>query len=95
MKKVLPVAVAALVLSVGGVLAERPMSVTEADLQGVNNVRPEQLTDTDMVSVTGRGCTEDVQTLGTIAVVVGLIGLSHLMVASGQATIGLAPFICA
>jgi len=95
MKKALPVAVAALVLNVGGVLAEPPMSVTEADRQGVNNDRPERLTDTELVAVTGRGCTEGVQALGTFAVVVGLMSLSHLIVASGQATIELAPTVCA
>ena len=92
MKKVLPVAVAALVLSVGGSFAEPPMSVTEGNILGVDNHRPEKLTDTDMVSVTGRGaCTA----LGKFVVVVGLIGLSHQMVATGQAMIGLAPFVCA
>ena len=98
MKKLLPVAVAALmlVLSAGGAFAEPPVPVTEGAVPGVGNHQPEQLTDADLLSVTGRGaCTEDVQALGRFVVVIGLIGMSHLIVATGQATTGLGAFVCA
>ena len=98
MKKLLPVAVAALmlVLSAGGAFAEPPVPVTEGAVPGVGNHQPEQLTDADLLSVTGSGaCTKGVQALGGLVVVIGLAGLSHLVVATGQATIGLAPLVCA
>lgn len=96
LKRVFPVALAALALSAGGALAERPMAVTEANVSGVDNHRPEPLTDTEMVLVTGRGaCTETVRGIGVFKVALGLLGMSHPMVILGQATIGLAPFVCA
>ncbi|MDE2976177.1 MAG: hypothetical protein OXU63_01505 [Acidobacteriota bacterium] len=55
LKKVLPLAVAALALSAGGAFAEPPIAFTEANVPGVDDSRLEPLTDTEMVSVTGRG----------------------------------------
>ncbi len=98
MKKILPVAVATLVLvlSAGGTFAEPPVPVMEGAVPGVGNHQPEQLTDADLLSVTGRGaCNERVQAFGRFVVVVGLIALSHLLVATGQTTIGLGPLVCA
>ncbi len=98
MKKILPVAVATLVLvlSAGGTLAEPPVPVKEGTVPSIGDHQPEQLTDADLLSVTGRGaCTEDVQSLGRFVVVIGLLGMSHLIVATGQVTIGLGPFVCA
>jgi hypothetical protein len=97
-KKILPVAVATLtlVLGAGGTFAEPPKPVAEGAVPSVSNHEPAQLTDADLLSVTGRGaCTEDVQALGRFVVVIGLIGMSHLIVATGQVTIGLGPFVCA
>lgn len=97
LKRVLPVAGVALVLSVGAALAEPPMAVTEAGIHAVDDHRHGRLTDTEMVSVTGarETCTEDLQALGRFVVVIGLIGLSHHIVTTGQVTIGLAPLACA
>ncbi len=55
MKKVLFIAVAALVLSVGGAFAEPPVTAVAGDYPGVDNPGLEQLTDADMVGVMGRG----------------------------------------
>lgn len=97
LKRICPVAVAALALSAGGAFAEPPIAFTEANAPGVDDSRLEPLTDTDMATVTGRGeaCTEHVQALGRDIVVVGLVGLNHVLIATGQVTIGLAPFVCA
>ncbi len=97
MKRVLPVAVVALALSAGGAFAEPPMAVTEANVPGVDDSRPEPLTDTDMATVTGRGgtCTEDVQTIGTVVAIVGFLGRNHILLATGQMAPRLAPFVCA
>ncbi len=96
-KRVFPVAVVALALSAGGAFAEPPMAVTEANMPGVDDHRSEQLTETDMVSVTGRGgaCTETVQGIGILKVALGFVSRSHPLVILGQITIGLAPFVCA
>ncbi len=53
MKKVLTLAVAALVLSVGGAFAEPPVTAVAGDTSGVDSRGLEQLTDADMVAVTG------------------------------------------
>ncbi|MDE2691018.1 MAG: hypothetical protein OXI49_10935 [Acidobacteriota bacterium] len=67
LKKVLPLAVAALALSAGGAFAEPPMAFTEANVPGVDDSRLEPLTDTEMVSVTGRGaCTQAVKGAGIL-----------------------------
>lgn len=97
LKKVLPVAVVALALSAGGAFAEPPMAFAELNLPGVDDSRLEPLTDTDMVSMTGRGatCTEDVRTIGTVVAIFGFLGRNHILLATGQITIGLAPFVCA
>ena len=55
MKKVLSIAVAALVLSVGGAFAEPPVTAVAGDYPGVDNPGLEQLTDADMVALVGRG----------------------------------------
>ncbi len=95
--RVFPVAVVALALSAGGTFAEPPMVVTDANVPGVDDSRPEPLTGTDMATVTGRGetCTEDVQTTGTIVAIVGFLGRNHILLAIGQIKLGLAPFVCA
>ena len=97
MKKILPVAVAALtlVLSAGGAFAEPPKPAGPSNASGIDYDQLQRLPDADMATVTGGACTEDVQALGRVVVAFGLIGLSHLMVATGQATISLAAFVCA
>lgn len=97
MKNVLPVAVTALVLSVGGALAEPPTRVTEGATVSIGNHQPGQITHSEMLSVTGKGatCTNDFQRLGRAHIFLGLIGRSHQMIAIGQVMIGLAPFVCA
>lgn len=96
LKKVLPAALAALLLSAGAAFAEPPLAVTEANVSGVDDYRPVPLTDTDMVSLTGKGaCTGTVEAIGVLKVVAGLVSLSHPMVILGQMTIGLAPSVCA
>lgn len=97
LKKVLPVAVAALLLSAGGAFAKRSHSATPSEIPGVGHHELEQITATEMVSMTGKGadCTDHVQQLGRDVIVVGLVGLNHILVITGQVTVGLAPFVCA
>ncbi len=97
-KKILPVAVAALVLvlSAGGAFAEPPNPFTEGAVSSIEDHQPGQLTDADLLSVTGRGvCAGGVRVLGKLVVAFGLAGLSHHIVATGQVMIGLGPFVCA
>lgn len=94
-KKILAVAIAALVLSAGVALAEPLMSVAEGAGPGMDDHRPGQLTDTDMASVTGRGaCTEGIQALGKSAVFLGKITVNHWLVFAGYVTTGIGPLIC-
>ena len=71
MKKVLSIAAAALVLSVGGAFGEPPATAVAGDYPGVDNPGLEQLTDADMVAVTGAAwwsgaCTGAIHVAGAI-----------------------------
>ncbi|MCY3970091.1 MAG: hypothetical protein OXG74_09160 [Acidobacteria bacterium] len=78
MKRVLPVAIAALALSVGGAFAEPPNSAV-VDSSGIDGNESRQLSDTEMAAVAGgawwsAACTGAVQTAGVIVWLHGLAG---------------------
>ncbi len=71
MKKVLSIAVAALVLSVGGAFAEPPVTAEAGDTSGVDSRGLDQISDADMVAVTGGAwwsgaCTGAIHVAGAI-----------------------------
>lgn len=79
MEKVLPVAVAALVLSAGAAFAEPPNSATPGDMSGIDYYQLQRLPDADMVAVTGGAwwsgaCTGAIRTAGVIVWLHGLAG---------------------
>ncbi len=100
MKKVLPVAVAALALSVGGAFAEAPNSDTPGDTSSVAHYRFQQLPDADMATVKGKGlrseaCTRVVRGFGYLAFVAATIRRDPAGQVSGAFIFGAAGAICA
>ena len=65
MKKVLSIAVAVLVLSVGGAFAEPPETAEAGDTSGVDSRGLDRLSDADMAAVTGEGWWSGACTVGT------------------------------
>ncbi len=93
MKKVLTLAVAALVLSVGGAFAEPPVTAVAGDTSGADNPGLEQLTDADMVAVTGEGwrsgaCTLAVKGLGYLLFVAATIAGDPIGQGAGLGLVG-------
>ncbi len=99
MKKVLSIAVAAFVLSVGGAFAEPPVTAVAGDYPGVDNPGLEQLADAEMVGVMGAAwwsgaCTAAFETTGEAFVFVGIYTGRGLMHAAGLAGPFLADAVC-
>ncbi len=95
MTKILPLAVAALVLSAGGAFAEPPNSVVPNDHPGTGNHEPGQLADTDLAVFKGKGlrsaaCTRVVQGAG-----LGLFGMASILRDPIGRGLGLGLFISA
>ena len=83
MKKVLSIAVAALVLSVGGAFAEPPVTAVAGDTSGVDSRGLEQLSDTDMAAVTGAAwwsgaCTGAIHGAGVFVWLMGSLTANRL-----------------
>ena len=83
MKKVVSIAVAALVLSVGGAFAEPPDTAAAGDYPSAGNRGLEQLSDAEMVAVTGAAwwsgaCTGAIHTAGTITLLMGSLTANRL-----------------
>ena len=100
MKKVLSIAVAALVLSVGGAFAEPPVTAVAGDYPGVDNPGLEQLTDADMVGVNGEGwrsgaCTLVVKGGGYLLFAAATLAGDPIGQGIGLGLVGAAPAICA
>lgn len=96
MKKVLPIASAALVLSVCTAFAEPPLTAIPDYHSGAGNRGLEQLTDTDMVALTGGAwwsgaCTAAVYTGGAIVWLSGVLSGNQVHQAAGLA----APYVAA
>ncbi len=99
MKKVLSIAVAALLLSVGGAFAEPPVTAVAGDTSGVDSRGLDQLTDADLVALTGGAgwsgaCTAAFETTGEAFVLVGIYTGRSLMHAVGLAGPFLADAVC-
>ena len=99
MKKVLSIAVAALVLSVGGAFAEPPVTAVAGDTSGVESRGLEELADADLVAVTGGAwwsgaCTAAFETTGKAFVFVGIYTGRSVMHAAGLAGPFLAAAVC-
>ena len=100
MKKVLSIAVATLVLSVGGAFAEPPVTAVAGDTSGVDGRGLDQLTDADMVAVMGEGwwsgvCTVGIMAGGYVVAVVGVIVQHPAGPGFGLAIVAVAPAVCA
>ncbi len=100
MKKVLPVAVAALVLSVGGAFAEAPNSDTPGDTSSVDYYRFQQLPDADMATVKGKGlrsgaCTVAVKGVGYLTIGIATMLRDPFGQGIGIGLVGAAGAICA
>ena len=100
MKKVLSIAVAAFVLSVGGAFAEPPVTVVAGDTSGVDSRGLEQLSDGDMAAVTGAAwwsgaCTVGTTVGGYLVAALGVISQHPAGPAPGLAIVAVAPAICA
>ena len=100
MKKVVSIAVAALVLSVGGAFAEPPDTAAAGDYPSAGNRGLEQLSDAEMVAVMGEGwwsgvCTVGIMTGGYVVAAVGVISQHPAGPAFGLAIVAVAPAVCA
>ena len=96
MKKVLPIASAALVLSVCTALAEPPNSAIRDHHPGAGNRGLEQLSDADMVALTGAAwwsgaCTAAVYAGGAVVWLSGVLSGNQVHQAAGLA----APYVAA
>ena len=90
MKKILPVAVATLVLvlSAGGTFAEPPDPAAPSDTPGIDYDQLQRLQDADMATVTGGawwsgGCTGVIRAAGAGLVVAGYMYRNGLMQGAG------------
>ncbi len=100
MKKVLSIAVAALVLSVGGAFAEPPVTAVAGDTSGVDSWGLEQLPDADLVAVMGEGwrsgaCTLVVKGGGYLLFGAATIAGDPIGQGIGLGLVSAAPAICA
>ena len=94
MKKVLPVAVAALVLSVGGAFAEAPNSDTPGDTSSVDYDQLERVADSEMATLAGGAwwsgaCTGAIHAAGVSLVVSGYLNRNTIMETVGLFTLRL------
>ena len=83
MKKVLSIAVAALVLSVGGGFAEPPHPAVATDYPSADNRGLDQISDTDMAAVTGAAwwsgaCTGAIHGAGVFVWLMGSLTANRL-----------------
>lgn len=79
MRKVLPVAIAALVLSVGGAFAESPNSVIPSDQSGIGKHELGPLAETDMAAVQGKGLRSGACTLAVKGAGIFVFGVATVM----------------
>lgn len=100
LKRILPVAVAALFLGAGGALAEPPSSVSPSDQSGIGKHELGLLAEADMAAVKGRGlrsgaCTVAVKGTGYLVLVVGTVLRHPIGQGIGLGLVGSAGAICA
>ncbi len=100
MNKVLTLAVAVLVLSVGAAFAEPPVTTVAGDTSSVDSWGFEQLSDTDMAAVMGEGwrsgvCTVAVKAGGYLLFGINTITANPVGQAFGLGLVIMAGAICA
>ena len=88
MKKILPVAVATLVLSVTGAFAEPPKPTGPSHASGIDYDQFQRLPDAEMAAVTGGawwsgGCTGVIRGAGVVLVATGYMYRSGLLKGAG------------
>lgn len=88
MKKSLPIAVAALVLSAGGAFAEPPTSRAPSETSGVDGYQLERVADSELATVAGGvwwsgACTGAIHTAGLSLVVSGYLNRNTIMESVG------------